>query len=135
MVDLIVERFGEEALAAIAAAYRDGASDAEALEAGTGMTAEDLYAAYYEAYGVDAPQPIPADPIPPSNVDRPAAGEVDEGGVDPGAQPPPDEGAPTEPDPASDPNAPWLVVLLAVAAAGVIAVAVLLSRRAARAGR
>jgi uncharacterized protein YndB with AHSA1/START domain len=135
MVDLIVERFGEEALAAIAAAYRDGASDAEALEAGTGMTAEDLYAAYYEAYGVDAPQPIPADPIPPSTVDRPTAGEVDEGGVDPGAQPPPDEGAPTEPDPAPDPNAPWLVVLLAVVAAAVIAVAVLLSRRAVRAGR
>ncbi len=47
MVDLIVERYGEEAVAAIAAAYRDGASDDEALVAGTGIPAEELNGAFY----------------------------------------------------------------------------------------
>ncbi len=58
MVDLIIDRYGAEAIARIAAAYRDGASDAEALEAGTGIPADELYADYFAAFGVDAPQPI-----------------------------------------------------------------------------
>ena len=138
MVDLIVERYGEEAIAAIAAAYRDGASDAEALEAGTGISAEELYAAFYDEFGVDAPQPVSAEPIPPSNVDRPPAGEVDEGGVDPDAEPPPrpppDEGSsPTEGEGgADDGDALGLVVLLACGAAVAAAAVVLVSRRAAR---
>ena len=96
MVDLIVDRFGPEAIARIAAAYRDGASDAEALEAGTGLAADDLYAAYFESFGVQAPEPITPNPIPPSNVERPLAGEVDPGGVDPGAEPPDEEASPGE---------------------------------------
>ena len=40
MIDDIIDRYGREAIARIAAAYRDGASDAEALEAGTGVTAD-----------------------------------------------------------------------------------------------
>ena len=71
MVDMIISEHGREAMARIAAAYRDGASDAEALEAGTGVSAGDLYAAYYDRYGVEAPQPVEADPILPSNVRKP----------------------------------------------------------------
>ena len=137
MVDLIVRDHGEEAIAAIAAAYRDGASDAEALEAGTGMAAEDLYAGFYAEFGADAPQAIQPEPIPPSNVDRPAPGTVDEGGVDPGAERPPDDGAPVEEEPT--PNEPGLpadggtgiLVLLAVAAIIAIGAAFLVARRAA----
>ncbi|HYI67530.1 MAG TPA: peptidase MA family metallohydrolase, partial [Candidatus Limnocylindrales bacterium] len=65
LVDNIVDRYGREAIARIAAAYRDGASDAEALEAGTGIPAEQLYADFYAEFGVDAPVPIEPEPIAP----------------------------------------------------------------------
>ena len=132
MVDDIVDRYGPEAIARIAAAYQEGASDADALESGTGVSADDLYAAFYEEFGVEAPLPITAAPIPGSNVDRPAAGTIDPGGVDPGAEPP-DEAAPgeEEPAPGRDSTVPLIVALaFALLAAG--AVAVLVSRRATR---
>lgn len=136
MVDLIVDTYGPEALARITAAYRDGASDAEALEAGTGVPADELYADYYSSFGVEAPTPIAPKAIAPSNVDRPTAGEVDPGGVDPDAERPPDEGSPSEGGaPSGGGFDVGLVVLLAAAsvAAGLAAVAV--SRRAERRGR
>ncbi len=63
MIDNIIDRYGREAIARIAAAYRDGASDAEALEAGTGVPADQLYADFYAEFGVDAPEPIAPEPI------------------------------------------------------------------------
>lgn len=133
MVDLIVDRYGPEAIARITAAYRDGASDAEALEAGTGIPADELYADYYESFGVAPPEPIAPEPIPPSNVDPPAAGTVDPGGVDPGVEPPPGEAAPGEdrPDEADGGGAGLIAVLAAAAVAAGVA-AVLVSRRAER---
>lgn len=137
MVDLVVREHGEGAIAAIAAAYRDGASDAEALEAGTGMAEEDLYAAFYAEFGAEVPEPIRPDPIAPSNVDRPTPGRVDEGGVDPGAERPPEDGAPVpEEPPPADPAVPaedgiGVLVLLAAAAIVSVGVAVLVARRAA----
>jgi hypothetical protein len=136
MVDLIVDTYGPDALARMTAAYRDGASDEEALEAATGVSADELYAEYYASFGVEAPSPIEPGPIAPSDVDRPRAGSVDPGGVDPGAEPPPGEGTPSEEGEGSGraPNV-GLIALLAVAAlaAGVAAVAV--SRRAERRSR
>jgi Peptidase MA superfamily len=146
MVDLIVDRYGEDAIAAMAAAYRDGASDDEALEAGTGVPADELYAAFFAEFGVDAPRPVDADPIEPSNVDRPPAGEIDEGGVDPDAQPtasdrpaggeapqrPPDEASPSEGEGTDAGSVVGLIALLAGAAAIAAAAAVLVSRRARR---
>lgn len=136
MVDLIVERYGEEAIGAIAAAYRDGASDAEALEAGTGVSADELYASFYAEFGVEAPRPVTVDPIPPSNVDRPPAGEMDEGGVDPDAEPasprPPDPGTPTEGEGRPQDGEIGVVALLAAGLAAAVAAAILVVRRAAR---
>ena len=131
MIDLIIDRYGREAIARIAAAYRDGASDAEALEAGTGLSADDLYAEFYAEFGVDAPEPISPAPIGASNVERPVAGEVDEGGVEggPGARPP--EAAPGERPPPGDGGA-LVIVLLAVAGAAAVAGAIWVARRAAR---
>ena len=131
MVDLIVEGFGPEAIARITAAYRDGASDAEALEAGTGIAAEELYAAYYESFGVEAPTPVAPDPLGASTVERPAAGTVDPGGVDPDAEPPGGDSAPA-PGVRDEPVDVGIVLLLAVAAATAGMAAVLVSRRAAR---
>jgi hypothetical protein len=101
------------------------------------MAADDLYASFYAEFGADAPQAIQPEPIAPSNVDRPAPGQVDQGGVEPGAERPPDDGAPTEEEPAAgDPGAPEeddLGILVLLGLGGVIALgaAVLLARRAA----
>jgi hypothetical protein len=136
MIDLIIADHGREAIAGIAAAYRDGASDAEALEAGTGVPAQELYDRFFASFGVEAPTPIEAEPIPASNVDRPTAGAVDPGGVDPGADPggePPDVAAPGEGTARGDGGSDVVVVAIlaaALVAAGVAAVAVV--RRAER---
>jgi len=138
LIHQIVADHGEEAIAEIAAAYRDGASDAEALEAGTGMPADELYAQFFASYGVDEPEPIVAEPIPASNVDRPATGSVDPGGVDASPGPadpvdePPDEAAPDEPEGGGSPLADAALVLaIGVAIAVAIGAALVVSRRAA----
>ncbi|MDQ2933562.1 MAG: peptidase MA family metallohydrolase, partial [Chloroflexota bacterium] len=56
MIDDIIDQHGPEAIARIAAAYRGGASDAEALQAGTGIAAGKLYDDFYAAFGVQPPQ-------------------------------------------------------------------------------
>jgi len=71
MIQLIIDRYGRGAIARIAAAWKSGVTDAEALEAGTGIPADQLYAAYFASFGVDAPQPVTPAPIPSSNVDLP----------------------------------------------------------------
>jgi len=131
MVDLIIDRYGTEAIARTAAAFRDGASDAEALEAGTGISAEELYAEYYAEFGVSAPTPIEPEPIPASNVDRPPVGRIDTGGVEPGAEPPP-EAVPGEQEPSGGGSEPALVIGLAAALALAGTGAYVMSRRAAR---
>ena len=131
MVDLIVDRYGREAIARIADAYRDGASDAEALEAGTGVEAEALYAEFYAEFGVDQPAAIAPEPIGPSNVDRPTEGETDEGGVEGGPEAPPDSTPGERPEESGDGPLP-LVLLLSAAGIAAIAAAVWASRRAGR---
>ncbi len=131
MVDLIVDRYGREAIARIAAAFQDGASDAEALEAGTGISADALYTEFFDEFGVDAPQPVSPDPIGASNVDRPAAGSVDPGGVDGRPEVPPDAAPGTDSGGAAG-DALLLLVLLVIAAAAAIVAAVLVLRRAER---
>jgi hypothetical protein len=135
MVDLIIDRHGREAIGDIAAAYRDGASDAEALEAGTGIAADELYAAFYDEFGVDPPAPIQVEPIAASNVDRPTAGPIDEGGVNVDPATPPDS-APDE-SPTDDADDASLPLLLVLAVAGIAAVggAFWVARRAGKRAR
>ena len=136
MIDLIVRDHGEAALARLAAAYRGGASDAEALEAATGMPVDELYASFFAEFDVDPPQPIRPEPIPPSNVERPEPGVVDRGGVDPRSGPG-SEPSPVDPSPSEEPAAgdgPGVLVVLAVAAAVTVGAVVVVARRAARAG-
>jgi hypothetical protein len=130
MVQLIIDRYGTDAIARIMRALRDGASDDEALEAGTGVTAEQLYADFYASFGADVPEPVPANPMQPSNVDRPDPGTVDPGGVpaSPGGEPA-EPASPAEPGSGSDLP---VVVLLVVAGAAAVGAAFLVVRRAAR---
>ena len=135
MVDIIISTYGREAIAGIMAAYREGASDAEALEAGTGVPAEQLYADFYASFGVEAPEPIEPETIPPSDVDRPSTGAIDPGGVDPGAEPdvePDVEPSPGEPERGSGMPAPLVVAALAVGLALAGGGAWAMSRRADR---
>jgi hypothetical protein len=131
MVDSIIDRYGREAIARIAAAYRDGASDVEALEAGTGVPSDELYAEFYAEFGVGAPEPIAPEPIGPSNVDRPTAGLIDEGGVEGGPAVPPDPAPGERPDDDGDGSVP-LLILLAVSGIAAVGGAVWVARRAGR---
>lgn len=132
MIDYVIDGYGEGAIASLTAAYRDGASDEEALQAATGVAAGELYAGFYAQFGVDAPTPVEPEPIAPSDVDIPEPGTVDPGGVDGGPSAEPAEPARAEPgDAAMEPVV--LVIVLAVVIALVAVVAVLVARRAARA--
>ncbi len=129
MVQLIVDRYGESAIAGITAALRDGASDAESLEAGTGAPADQLYADFFADFGAETPEPVTAEPIPPSSVGRPDPGEVDQGGVDPG-QP---GGTPAPAEPSDDGSSDVLVLVAIAAGLGVAGAAAFgVARRAAR---
>ena len=89
MVDMIIADHGREAIARMATAYRDGASDDEAIRAGTGLSADALYAAFYEAFGVPVPSPIQPAPLPPSNVNLPGGVAPSGDGSPASAQPAP----------------------------------------------
>lgn len=68
MVDYIITHYGRAAMARITAAYRAGSTDAAALQAGTGIPANQLYADYFRSFGTTEPQPVPAATIGPSVV-------------------------------------------------------------------
>lgn len=133
MIDMIIDRFGTDALAAITAAYRDGATDDEALEAGTGVAADQLYSEFYAAFGAEEPQPIPPEEILPSDVELPPGAS---NGGDGGNGAPPDEpdeppAAPSEPE--SDALPAWVVVtILALTVAAALLAAWFVMRRGAR---
>jgi hypothetical protein len=127
LIDMIIDDHGPAAIARIAAAYRAGASDEEALEAGTGVPADELYAAYFDAFGAEQPRPVEPEPILPSNVERPPS--VD-GGGGPVATPAVDPAAGDTPGDGSGAASP-LVVGGAVAILVVLAAMVVLRRRAA----
>lgn len=128
MVDMIIAEHGREAIARIAAAYRDGASDAEALEAGTGTDAEALFAAFFDEFDVPAPEPVEPAPIPPSNVRLPGgSGGSVAGGPDATGAPGGESPAPRE-----DAAVPWLAVIgIVVVLAVVVGLAVASGRRVA----
>jgi hypothetical protein len=126
MVDMIVAEHGRDAVAGIAGAYRQGASDAEALEAGTGVAAEELYAEYFSGFDVAEPQPVEPAPMLPSNVRKPG----DASAPPTSATPAPSDASPAD---AAAGLAPWLAVgsaLLVLVA--VVAVLVRSGRRRSR---
>jgi hypothetical protein len=131
LVEMIIDAHGPEAIARMAAAYRDGASDAEALEAGTGMPADQLYADFYAAYGEPIPQPVEPEPILPSSVELPTAVAPGDGGPIVTAPPQPAPGEPAA-EPAGGPDDLLAVVVLVAAIALAGAAALLLARRAGR---
>ena len=70
MVDMIIDAYGDDAIAEVAAAYRAGASDDDALQ-GTGVAADELYADFYATFGGRGGPARRPPPSPPSDVDKP----------------------------------------------------------------
>ncbi|MGZ8563851.1 MAG: hypothetical protein ACXWWU_09560, partial [Candidatus Limnocylindria bacterium] len=134
MIQMIIDDYGRGAIAKIATAWRGGDGDAEALQAGTGVTAEKLYADYFASFGVAGPTAVQPAPILPSNVDKPPqpAGSSQQPAPSGSVQPSPG-GAGGPADSAAD----WtLALLFGAAVVGVmIGAVVAVRRRRAQPGR
>ncbi|MEX0629781.1 MAG: peptidase MA family metallohydrolase [Chloroflexota bacterium] len=126
MVDLIILDFGTDAMAAIAEAYRSGATDEDAILAGTGVSFDALRDEYFAAFGVSEPDPV--EPLPLGRSDVPIPLQI---GVvaAPSAEP--------QPTPGESQDAAWWLIIGFVALGVVfVATVVVRSRRAPRpAGR
>jgi len=120
MVDLILHDFGTDAMAAIAEAYRSGATDEDAILAGTGVSFDALREDYFAAFGVTEPDPI--EPLPLGRSDVPIPPQT---GVEPApsAEPQPGSGE-------SQDVAWWLIIGFVALGAVFVATVVLRSRRA-----
>jgi hypothetical protein len=134
LVDLIIEKHGREAISRLAAAYRDGATDADALRAATGESADQLYADYFASFGADQPQPIEPDPLLPSNVRRPD-GSLASGAPQPAGGPTARPGQPAPAPPGANGWSEWLMVVpVLLLVGGGLYLARRISRRAAGGG-
>ncbi len=116
MVDMIIRTYGRKAMAGIATAYRAGATDADALQAGTGVSADQLYAAYFRSFGASQPQPVAAATIGPSVVDTGAQGSAASGAPVAsvsGASPAPSGGSPAA-DATANAFLGWVAIIVLV---------------------
>jgi len=120
MVDLIIHDFGTDAMAAIAEAYRSGATDEDAILAGTGVSFEALRDEYFAAFGVSEPDPIEPLPLGRSDVPIPPQARVEPA---PSAEPLPGLGESQE-------VAWWLIIGFVALGAVFVATVVVRSRRA-----
>jgi Peptidase MA superfamily len=123
MVDLIIREHGAQAIAAIAEAYRSGATDEEAIEAGTGVSFDQLRADYFASFGVSEPAPV--EPLPLGRSDVPLPPQPDD---EPGDEPVPS----AEPTPASGGSQDvvwWLIIGFVVVGVLFVAVVVVRARR------
>ena len=125
LIQKIVDDYGRGAIAEIAAAWSDGASDDEALEAGTGVPVEQLYGAYFASFGAAAPTALDPAPILPSNVDKPPQPDVT-GDPQPGESAEP-TGEPTPRD--SDGDVGWIAAIVGAGLAVGVAIAIVARRR------
>jgi hypothetical protein len=120
MVDLVIHDFGTDAMAAIAGAYRSGATDEDAILAGTGVSFEDLRDEYFAAFGVSEPDPV--EPLPLGRSDVPIPPQA---GVEPASS------AEPQPTPGESQDAAWWLIIGFVALGAVFVVTVVArSRRA-----
>lgn len=121
MVAHIIEEYGADAMARIMDAYRDGATDDDAIEAGTDTPFATIRADYFNSFGVEEPSPIEPDPLVGSEVALPP--QPDGGLAGPSAAP--------EPSPAgsSQDLAWWLIIGLVIVGVVFVAVVVWRARR------
>jgi Peptidase MA superfamily len=121
MVDRIISTYGTDAMAAIMDAYRSGATDEEAIEAGTDDEWDAIRAAYFDGYGVTEPAPVEAQPLDRSDVALPPQPGVAE---QPSAAPQPGQSG------GSQDLVWWLIIGLVLVGVVFLGVAVYRARRA-----
>jgi hypothetical protein len=121
MVDRIITTYGTDAMAGIMAAYRDGATDAEAIEAGTGTPFEEIRADYFASFGSTEPSPV--EPVALGDSDVPLPGQ-------PGSGPDQPEPNPDQPDGSQD-LVWWLIIGFVLVGVVFVGVVVWRARRAA----
>jgi hypothetical protein len=114
MVDRLVDDHGAEAISRLTAAYRDGATDDQALAAAAGTPADELYDAFFAEFGVSEPQPVSPRPISGSEVGLPGSS---------GAPRASGDGAPASPSDPGDRNGAEAASSVPLIAVGVIVVA------------
>lgn len=119
MVELVIRDYGREAMATIAGAYRTGATDAEAIEAGTGVSFDQVRAEYFAEFG--AAEPAPVEPLPLGRSDVPLPPQPGDG---PAASAAPEPGSSGSQD-----LVWWLIIGFVVLGAVFIAAVVLRARR------
>jgi hypothetical protein len=119
MVELVIRDYGREAMATIAGAYRTGATDAEAIEAGTGVSFDQVRAEYFAEFGVAEPAPV--EPLPLGRSDVPLPPQPGDG---PAASAAPEPGSSGSQD-----LVWWLIIGFVVLGAVFIAAVVLRARR------
>lgn len=117
MIDQIVHDHGADAMANIAEAYRSGATDDEAIRAGTGESFADLRSAFFDSFGVSEPQPVEPLPLDGSDVSLPGGGSGNGSGG----------GSGTGSDGAGSSNLPW-VLIIGLVVVGVVFVVVVVVR-------
>ncbi|HET9498027.1 MAG TPA: peptidase MA family metallohydrolase [Candidatus Limnocylindria bacterium] len=111
MVDHLLGEYGSDALAEIMDAYRSGATDDEAIAAGTGTPFDEIRADYFASFGVSEPQPVGAQSLGRSDVPLPPQ----PGGV-PGAS----DGPEPQPGPAAgSQDVVWWIIIGLVIVGGV----------------
>jgi hypothetical protein len=118
MVDMLIDGYGSRSIARLAAAYRAGASDDDALQQATGVPAGRLYADFYREFVADEPKRVEPAPILPSNVRKPGRASGDgAAGSQPGQPGPSSDGGPLS---GASGTLGWVVlaVLVLVAAGG-----------------
>ena len=72
MVDYLIENFAPDTMALIAAGFRNGGTEDEAIREGTGTSFDTIRADYFSSLGVTEPAPIEPLPLGRSDVPIPA---------------------------------------------------------------
>ena len=130
MVQMIIDTYGRDAIAAIAAAWRKGDGDAEALKAGTGVSADQLYADYFASFGVAQPTAVEPAPILPSNVDKPPQPAVSsQQPAASGAEQPSPSGRPVDQPAGGAASSIWLLIVGAAVVGITVGATVAVRRR------
>ena len=120
LIDAIIRDYGAQAIAGAVAAYREGATDAEAVEAGTGVPLETIIEDWFADLGHPVPQPVEPVPLLPA-VGAPSASGTNGPGEPVGEGPAAETPAPERDRGALGGFPGWLVpaLVVAIAAAGI----------------
>ena len=136
LMDDLITTYGADSIARMTAAYREGATDAEAIEAATGDPLDDVLAEWFARYGQDEPEPVEPEPLLPAETGPPEASDSPDAPTRTDAE----ESSPPDDEPASpaeetdDGATPWLLAVIVGGAIAVLALGGVALKRATSGG-